>query len=193
MKKLTLALLICLMPCAAMAEDLNAIFKKVGEFVEAKNYPKALEELKWAQKEIEKLNLKQMENLLPENVAGFVGAKAKANSAMGFTNLERQYSKDSIKIDVSLTGTGGAGLAGMAGIGQMAAMMGNVPGQETMRINGRTAMLESNEGSDSSSLTVFLDGGTILKMEMSGSSDSAVLKGFAEALKIDDIDKYLKG
>lgn len=200
MKKNVVRMLLCMLPLfglssrEAMADDLSAIFKKVGEYVEAKNYPKALEELTWARKEIEKMNMKQMENLLPDSVAGFTGAKVVSNSAMGFTNLEREYSKDSISVKASLTGGSGAGLgAGMAGFGQMAAMMGNMPGQDTVRIDGRTALLESNDSSKTASLSVFLESGSILKLDMEGSSDGSTLKTFAEALKVGEIDKYLKG
>ena len=40
----------------ASAEDLNVIFKKVGELVEQKNYPGAISELSWAKEELEKLH-----------------------------------------------------------------------------------------------------------------------------------------
>lgn len=187
-------------PSTVGAEELDAIFKRVNELVAARNFPKALDELNWARKEIEKQNMQQLQAFLPDEVSGFKGAKLDYNNAMGIMNMERTYTKDgATKITASITGSAGgggaaAGLGGMAAIGQMAALMGgSVPGQDTLRIGGRTALLESNEDSGASSLTVFLDGGMILKLDQSSKGDPAVLKSFAESLKLDELEKYLKG
>ena len=77
-------------------------------------------------------------------------------------------------------------------MGQMAAMMGgNQPGVDSFRMDGRTALLEKEDGS--ALLTVFLDGGAMLKFEMNGSNNTETLKKFAGSFKIGDIEKHLKG
>ena len=202
MKKIVLAaaLSLCCLPAIGMAEDINDIFKRVNDLVASKNYTKALEELTWAQKEIEKLNLTQVQSFFPDTLAGFTGAKFEANSALGMTNLERQYSKagssETVKLSLSGSSSGGAaagGLGGLAAFGRMAAMMGGGQGQDTFRISGRTATMQKEDGSDSAQLTVFLDSGSILSLELSNGSDASVLKTMAEALKLNDLDNYLRG
>lgn len=177
----------------AVAEDLNVIFKKVNELVASNNYPKAMEELEWARKEIEKLHLTKLKGFLPESVAGFKGGEIESSAALGFTNLERKYVSGQNSVKVSLTGTGSksGGLGGLAAMGRMAAMMGNQPGTETFRIEGKTASVTSKKGNNSE-LSVFLESGSILKVE-SRSADSDTLKKIAQSLKINDLDNYLRG
>ena len=181
----------------AAAEDINEIFKKVNDLVAAKNYSKALDELSWAKKEIERLHMTQLQSFLPETVGEFKGGKAKQESALGFTTLERPYTRaDGTQIKVSLTGgsAGGAGegLGGLMAMGKMAAMM-DPSGQGTVRISGRTAMLQNDEEAKTGELSIFLDSGGILKLEMENNGKADVLKSFAETLKISDLDAYLKG
>jgi hypothetical protein len=76
-------------------------------------------------------------------------------------------------------------------MGQMAAMMGGQAGTDSFRMDGRTAMLEKRD--DSAELTVFLDGGSMLKFEQQDSNDGEALKKFANSFKIADIEKHLKG
>ncbi len=203
MKKLLLIAVfsLCCLPAVGAAEDINDIFKRVNDFVTAKNYTKALEELTWAQKEIEKLNVTHVQAFFPDSLAGFTGSKFEANSALGMSNIERQYTKtgseERVKLSLSGSSAGGAGaggLGGLAAFGRMAAMMGGGgQGGDTFRIAGRTATLQQEEGSDSAHLTVFLDSGSILSLELSNGKDSSVLKTMAEALKLNDLDNYLRG
>ncbi len=191
------AISIFLFAAGAAAEDLNENFKKVSEYTAAGNYPKALEELDWARKEIEKLHLKKLSSILPDNVAGFSGQPAKTQAAMGITTIEKTYTGKGQKVQVSLTGSTGrsaGGFGGLAAMGQMAAMMGGTgTGTDTVRISGRTAMLESEEGSNRAELTVFMDGGLVLKLENQQSNDTQALRAIAEGLKLDEIESYLKG
>jgi hypothetical protein len=179
------------------AEDLKQIFDKVQQYYQEKNYPKALEELSWAQKEIEKANAQVTQSFFPNAVEGFKGGEIDNTNVFGFMNVERSYEKgDSQSIKVSLIGSSkGQGqnpLGGLAAMGQMAAMMGgNQPGMDSFRLDGRTAMLEKEDSS--ASLTVFLDGGAMLKFEMNGSNNAEELKKFAGGFKIGDIEKHLKG
>lgn len=199
MKKALLAASFALLvPMHAQAEDLNAIFKRVNDFIAAKNYAKALEELGWARKEVEKMNVTQIQTFFPDSLAGFTGAKFETNSALGLTNLEREYTKadGGARVKVTLSGGSGgggdAGLGGLAAFGRMAAMMGASQGQDTFRISGRTATLQGAE-EGSPQLTVFLDSGSVLNLEGSDGATGDNLKSFAEALKLNDLDNYLRG
>lgn len=185
------------LPQVCQAEDLKQIFDKVQQYYQEKNYSKALEELSWAQKEIEKANATVTQSFFPNEVEGFKGGEIENTSVFGFMNVERSYEKgESESIKVSLVGSSkGQGqnpLGGLAAMGQMAAMMGgNQPGVDSFRMDGRTAMLEKEEGS--ASLTIFLDGGSMMKFEMNGSNNPEALKKFASGFKIADIEKHLKG
>lgn len=175
----------------AAAEDINEVFKKVNEYAAKKNYPKALEELQWAQKELEKLNQQRLAELLPKDVDGFVGEEPQVQSAMGFTTIERQYNKGEKGIQVSIAGGGGAA-GGLAGIAKMGMMMGGAqPGKDQFRIDGRTATLDT---AGSPELTVLLESGSVLQIRSSDESvDGATLKKFAQGLKVADLDSYLGG
>ncbi|MBX7145281.1 MAG: hypothetical protein K1X79_12575 [Oligoflexia bacterium] len=188
------------LPALSRAEDINSIFKRVNDLVAAKNYSKAIEELGWATKELEKLNSQQIQGFLPDQLAGFVGKKVEANNALGFSNIERSYEKPGTQTRVKVSITGGAGgaaaggLGGLAAFGKMAALMGaGAGGQDTFRINGRTATLEKNEDGKSAHLTVFLDSGSMLSLEMDNGADDAKLREMAEALDINKLDNYLRG
>ena len=180
---------------AGNAEDINAIFKKVNDLITAQNYSKALDELKWASKEIEKLNGEKIKTFFPDSVAGFTGDKANANSALGISNIERNYKGANGTLKLSLTNMGaaaGAGFGGLAQLGQMAAMFGGAGnGIETLRVQGRTANLDTT--GTNPKLTVYLDSGSILQLDASGKTSAEEIKAFAEALKIEELDKYLKG
>lgn len=194
----TLLALVLLLPVAPLSaqENLDSIFKRVNELVAQKNYTKALEELGWANKEIEKLNSQHLQSFFPAEVEGYKGGKFESSNALGFTNLERTYTKGSQEIRLSLTGGQGAagmpGLGGLAALGKMAAMMGNQPGTDTFRISGRTASLSGGEG-EPNELTIFLDSGSVLRLEADSGVDTASVRKFAEGLQIESLDNYLRG
>jgi hypothetical protein len=180
----------------ADAEDLKQIFDKVQQYYAEKNYTKALEELGWAQKEIEKASSQVLTGLFPSEIDGYKGGELESTNVLGFTNIERTYQKgESNSIKVSLLGSSKGQaqnpLGGLAAMGQMAAMMGGQAGTDSFRMDGRTAMLEKRD--DSAELTVFLDGGSMLKFEQQDSNDGDALKKFANSFKIADIEKHLKG
>lgn len=196
MKKTIAALLVAaVIPLTLHAEDLNDIFKRVNDLVAQKNYSKALDELSWARKEIEKLNTGQVSSFFPDTLGGLKGDKFESSSALGFHNAERTY-RDGVntEVKVSLTGASGGGNEGMGalmGLGKMAAMM-DVPGQEAVRIQGRTATINTeNEGTPK--LTIYLDSGSILSIESQNGANVTLLRKMADELKLDELDKYLKG
>lgn len=191
----SLGLLAVLHAAPACADDLKQILDKAQQYYQERNYAKALEELSWAQKEIEKANSEVTLSFFPNEVAGYKGGKVENTNILGITNIERTYSKgDSESIKVSLIG-GSKGqqnpLGGLAAMGQMAAMMGGQTGMNSFRMDGRTATMEKQD--DSASLTVFLEGGSMMKFESDGSNDEESLKKFAGSFKIADIEKHLKG
>ncbi|NMC62640.1 MAG: hypothetical protein GYA55_05660 [SAR324 cluster bacterium] len=200
MKQVILGVLSCVLFFAtsmSLAEDINAIFKRVNEFVEKKNYAKAMEELDWAKKEIEKMHVTRVQEFFPDTLGGMKGEKFDSNSMLGFNNVERDYIEGKKKVSVSLTGGTGQGaaaaLGGLAQLGRMAAMFGGgQPGTETLRIHDRTAIVEST-GNNVASVTIMLDSGAILKLESSDGIKADQLKNMAEGIKIEELDSYLKG
>ncbi len=194
-------LTVCLFVCEVRAEDINQIFKKVQELVVAKNYPKALEELTWASKEIEKMHNNQLRVYLPDELAGYTGDKFDASGALGITSVERTYRKGGGSEVMTVSVTGGSmgsaaagGFGSLAALGSMAAMMGaQQEGSETLRIDGRTATLQLTPGSSSGDITIFLNSGSVLKVEMQQGANADALKSVAQSIKINDLDNYLKG
>jgi len=193
-RPLIIAALSTLLFCQpAVAEDINEVFKKVEEYVQQKNFPKAMEELGWAQKELEKMHQARLAELLPGSIDGFTGEEPQFQSAMGFSSIERQYVKGDDSIRLSIAGAAGAdGMGGLAGLAKMGMMMGGAqPGTDQFRIDGRTATLDT---SGSPELTVLLESGSVLQIRSSDESvDGATLKKFAQGLKIADLDSYLGG
>ena len=180
------------------ADELDDDFKKVRELVDQKSYTKALTELSWVKNKIEKLNTKRVEDFFPEKLGEYVGGKFESSGALGMSSVERVYTKaDGGTVKVSLAGGSGGQnnpFAALAGFGKMAAMFPGAqnPGQDTVRIAGRTGMMESGEGKDSE-LTVFLDSGSMLKLETKQHDAVGTLKTLAEAIKIAELDEYLRG
>ena len=180
---------------SVLAEDIQTIFKKVEELSASENYPKAIEELGWAKKELEKKHLAKLQTMLPEQIAGYKGQKVKSSSAIGFTSVERDYKKGSERIKLTITGGAigaGAGAGGLAALGRIGAMMGNQPGTDTFRLNGKTANLKvQNKRAE---VSVFLESGAILKLEQRKvEDDGKELRTAAENLPVTEIDNYLKG
>ncbi len=174
----------------ALAEDINEVFKKVNEYVQQKNYPKAMEELGWAQKELEKMHQARLSELLPGEIDGFKGGDTQVQQVMGFSNIEREYSNGEKSVRVAISGAEGMG--GLAGIAKTGMMMGGTQaGKDQFRIAGRTANLDTTSGTPE--LTIFLESGSLLQLSTSEGVDGPALKKFAEGLKVADLDSYLKG
>jgi len=196
------ALLCCfLLATCAHAEELNEILGRITKLVGEENYSKALGELKWAQADVEKKHMARLQSFLPEEVTGYKGTTVKPTSVLGFMELKRSYKNAEKSLQISIVGgASGSGAPGgsnpmaqIAQMGQMAAMMGGGDGnQETIRLNGRTATLKDMKGNGTSELTIFLDGGVMLKIE-SRAVAGAELKPVAEKIDVDAMEKYLKG
>lgn len=197
-KKILLSIVLCgSVSGLANAEDINTIFQNVNKFVTEKNYSKALQELTWAKKEIEKLHMTRLQEFLPAALAGYQGSPVEAGSAIGIMNISKKYSSGNNDVTLSLTGGSSgdaqAGFAGLAQLGAMAAAFGGAtPGNETFRVAGRTATLTAQQGSNPE-VTVILQSGAMLKLEAGNNTiDGATLKKMIEEIKIEDLDNYLK-
>ena len=175
-------------------KQLNANLDKVREYVEAKNFRKALEELAWVQRDIEKMDFTATLKFFPEELVGFKGDEPKTQSTMGFSSIERNYRKGNQTIKISLMGgsaSAGGAMGGIAALGRFAMMQQAGPGQEMFRLDGRTAML--SEKGKRAELTVHLNSGDMLKFEMSRAADANTLREAAKAFPIKDLDQYRKG
>jgi hypothetical protein len=178
-----------------LAEELDKIFEKVSEYVSVKNYPQALEELSWARKEIEKKHLEKLKDFFPAKLLGFEGEKFSAHSAFGMSEVERRYVGPGVMIKVSLMGSSKPrhGVGGLPQFGEVAAMMGmHNTSQDTLRIQGFTATLEEKV-TNRVALSIFLDGGSIFKLEMTKKADADLLKKVAEELNLQGLDAYIRG
>ncbi len=166
----------------------------MNEYVQQKNYPKAIEELSWAQKELEKLHQERLSELLPADVNEFKGGDTQVQQMMGFSNIEREYTNGEKSIRVAIiTGTGGTeGMGGLAGLAKMGMMMeGTQSGRNQFRISGRTATLDTT--TDSPELSFFLESGALMQLTTGDGVNGDALKKFAESLKLAELDAYLKG
>ncbi|MDO6460225.1 hypothetical protein Q4485_05920 [Granulosicoccaceae sp. 1_MG-2023] len=140
----------------------------------------ALEEARWCVESLQQLKQDATVSGFPDEVAGFRGGEPGQQSAMGMTVIERVYSRDGSRIDVTLTQGGNGG--GLAALAQMGMSMG---GGRKMRIQRYTVM-DTSEGADLQ-LTVALDNGGILGLS-SDSVDKETLTAFLKAFPIAAID-----
>ena len=123
------------------------------------------------------------------------GEAFSSQNALGINSIEREYKGNGKSVSISLTGGAGSGDAnpfgGFAALAKMGQMMGATqPGNENFRIDGKTANLVTNQGSDTKELSIFLDSGSMLVLK---STDAELLKNVAKEIKLSDIDKYLRG
>ncbi len=200
---LSLSLTLSLPPHAAAdthtssQENLEKLVNKMQEYVQAGNYPKALEELSWIRRDLDKLNFEATLKYFPDEFNGFKGDPATTQSALGMTTIERTYKKANQTIAVSLFGGSGSGAAGsaiggLATLGRLAMMQQQGgQGQNMFRLDGRTAIL--NEQSGRVDLTITLESGGMLKFEMKRNGTATTLREAAQAFPIAELDTYRRG
>lgn len=191
---------LCFGASSVRAEDADQIFARIKDFDSKGNFPKAIEEVEWLKKELQKKHMQKIQTLLPQKIGDLAGEPAKAQGALGFHTIERNYGAagQGIKLTISGGGLGGAtaGMGSLAALGQMAAAMGGENlNTETFRLAGATANIESKPENKSAELTVFLQSGSILQLEQDGSADAAALKTKAQSIEaqIQALDNYLRG
>ncbi|MCP4409817.1 MAG: hypothetical protein GY807_19145 [Gammaproteobacteria bacterium] len=172
-------------------EEIDKIAAKVSEYTAAGNYPKALEELAWYKKELEKRNFKKILEFFQEDLAGFKRQSPKTQSAVGIITIETSYKKNSEKIKATLTGSSGGtagAMGGLAAFGHLAAMQSGASGHDSFRLNGFTATL--NQQRRRPELSVILDNGWIIKFV---AAEASAARSFANEFPIVELNDYLKG
>lgn len=176
------------------AEDINEILDNLNGYVLEKNYPKALEELEWARKELERLKNERLKAFFPDTVDGYQGGELQVEQALGYSALSRRYLRTTDTGEEAITATLGAGLAGLEQMmEQMALLFQGVvsSGVETFRIAGRTAVLSRDPEGGETTLTVKLKSGSQLVFETKAGDGAEKLKAFAKVFDIDGLDDYL--
>ncbi len=179
----------------AQAEEIDEIFKKVNKFISEKNYPKAIEELSWAKKEIEKLHNVRLKSFLPDELAGFKAGEINAQSALGFNTIERTYTGAGNSFTLGLNGGTSSSsnnpFGNLAALAKMGQMMGAAqPGVDTFRVQGKTVTLDTSSGVEA---IVSLDSGSVLTLKSQSKFNAEIIKKAINELKLEDLDKYLKG
>ena len=81
----------------ALAEDLKEILTRVQQLSEQKKFKKALEELAWAQKDLEKQHSTGVKAFFPDELAGYKGAPATSQNMLGISNFERKIGRASCR------------------------------------------------------------------------------------------------
>lgn len=196
MKKLTascLCVLFFLAPISVGAEEIvdnvEKTFDKAMEYIKKGNFVKAKKELAWAQKDIDKLHTKRLLTYLKDELAGLSGKPVTTSAVLGMLAIQREYVKGDIRVKVSLTSVGTGGLGA---IGRMATMFGQGnPNVENFRVGDHSGTLETARGR--LTMTIYLEAGPILKLEMRGSEDKNLLQDMRKDIPLDELNKYLKG
>ncbi|MCI5065397.1 hypothetical protein MRY87_06700 [bacterium] len=181
-------------PSVPKTPSVEKLLKSVEGLLAKRDYTKALQELEAARGAIEELKNDGLKNFFPDSLEGLKGGEFRLSSALGMTNLEREYEKSEEgdvekTLTVSLVGGGNSGaFGGIAGLGRMAAIMQQ--GKESeIKIAGYTANLD--ESGARPELSLFLESGGILKLEGQGAVKGDELQKIAKTLDVRAIDRYL--
>jgi hypothetical protein len=195
--RLVWALLPALWPLSAPhAEDIGEIFARVHAFMEQENYPKAIEELGWARREIEKLHVARLGEFFPDSHDGLDAGQMESQTMFGMSSVSRRYGggDEVINVTLSSAGAGGSiGAGGLAALAQMATTMGGQQGMDTYRIQERTANFIPAGDSGLASVSVTLESGALLYFELEAGADGTRLKRFADSWPMVELDSYLSG
>lgn len=144
----------------------------------------ALEEARWCVTQLEQLKQKQVAAFFLDEINGYKAGKLNQQQAMGFSSVERSYTKDGKKIKVSMTGgnsdTATNAFAALASMGmQMAA--GN-----KVRIQKRSAVV--NTENRTIKVIVTLKSGGMLNFESRDVSADALV-AFAKKFPVAKLDE----
>ncbi len=162
---------------------------QVIEYSKQENYTKAIEELSWLKKALQKLHLNKLESFFANDLNGYEGQQVANKTAFGFSTISRKYVGENNSVNVVLMrGESSRGLAALREVATL--FQGGKMVRDTFRIKGRAAVLESREN-DMSSLTVSLKSGASLRFDISGDVDHDVLRTMGESFPIEQLDDYL--
>ena len=161
---------------------------------------KAIDELSWAKKELDKLHSQKLTTFFPAEVGGLKGAEPKNENVLGLMTLTRNYSGADTDIELTLVGASGSkdsasqGLGMFAGLAQMGmAMEANQPGNETIRLKDKTAILKKN--GDNYEVSISLSNGNTItgKTTKNTAKTKDKLLEVMNTLDVAGIEKYLGG
>lgn len=185
---------------AAFAEDFDSTLKRVGELRAQGKFSEALNELSFAQQELQKQHVQKMREFFPATLGEFKGGEFETNDALGFFLLERRYANDKgSKVKLSLSGSGtsqgaaASGIGALAGLAQMAAAFDNTGQTESVRVKNMRATVTAQGGK--MRLMLSLSSGKLLQVEQE--SGSAVTKeqlvAMAEGIDYGQLNSYISG
>jgi hypothetical protein len=188
---LRLILMLMISAGAAQADPLADAFARIRESDAAGNYPKAMKEAEAVHRELHGRHLRKLRGFLADEVAGFRGEPWGADAPAGAQGVSRSYRKGNLSIEAALQEFSATQRA-MLDMAQWGMRMGAQMLGESLSLEGCPANLESRAGQDSAAMTVELGRHARLRLELRGSEDGAVLKAFAGALRLGELDRYLR-
>ncbi|GJL81887.1 MAG: hypothetical protein DHS20C01_15210 [marine bacterium B5-7] len=171
-------------------ESLEDIIERFNQYVAEGNYPKAIAELDWARRAIEKENNARIVTYFPEQLAGLVGDQVEHQQVLGINTHTRRYEGSEGSMEVTLTY--GENNGAYSALNQLAQMFGAEINAEPIRIDGRTATLVKSTNDGEALLTVKLESGAALKMTDSSGNSERLLQA-AREFGIKNLDDYLGG
>lgn len=181
---LTLSLLS--IPVLASDEDPAKLCKNAAQLFKDGDLEGALEEARWCVTQLEQLKQNQTATFFKDNIAGYSASELNQQSAMGMTVVERTYSKGNSEIAVSLTGGAASGAMGAF---SALAQLGTMAGNNKIRIQRRTAIV-NQDGAETSVLVTLKSGAMLSFSSYSATKDDVI--AFAKAFPIKELDQSLQ-
>lgn len=187
----------------AYAEDLSGALKRVMDAGTAKDFPRALKELQWAQKELEDGHKRALEKLLPASLGTFKSiqepdalsprAMKTMGSMKGTASASRIYErKPDETIVLSVTSPMGISAAVIQSKCNPETLK-HLQKTEVVRLNGRLASLQMMDFMGMKvTLTVCLKAGAV-SFEFSKEASIPEVKAIVEKLDLTPIENYMLG
>ena len=174
-------------PVFALADDDPAkLCKQAAELYKEGDLEGALEEAKWCVTQLEQLKQNQTVKFFKDTINGYTGGEVTQQSAMGFTMIERNYSKANKEIKVALTGgNSGGALSAFSALAQFGLQ---TAGTSKVRIQKRSAVVTDENGRLSMMIT--LKSGAMLGLESDAVSKDELID-FAKAFPVKELDNSL--
>jgi hypothetical protein len=160
-------------------------------FVDEGNYPKALEELEWAKRALNKAHHARIDALFPERLGIREGQPMERSQMLGLDTHSRRYAGADDEIVVVLS-EGASGNVGFAAIEQLSRLFGVHVNSEAVRIEGRGGTLVPADENAHAVLTLKLEAGATLQFRSPGGDTDALLEA-ARAFGVETLDEYLSG
>jgi len=168
-------------------DDPAATCASAAELIKEDDLEGALEEARWCVTQLEQMKQGQVSAFFIDEVNGYKGGELEQQEAMGFSMIERSYSKDGKIIKVSLSG-GASGAANNAFAALANFGMNSAKGKK-VRIQKRTGIL--NKDKRSNQLGITLKSGGLLNLESRDVSGEELV-AFAKKFPVADLDDSRK-